>query len=379
MAEDRIPTGRKPESRGYDRIRELLSDNAALPQSIGSYQRQRQTELATSLENLTPIYLDSRFWIELRKAHEQGRGSSAFGLLEALRKAVKDRLAFCPVSASSFMELLQHADRGVRIRTAQLVDELSLGVSLIALDELLASEVEWLFTQTRDARLNPSVVPLWTKLSHALGSIAPSMPTLPPAQQLAFQVTAFDLLWDLPLEEMAGDIHRARPDLTAAAAKISADSQAHAAEITDFKSAYRAEAWGIAQFSAPILANLVRSIEPNAPDTVDEAELTTWSRFIAGGLISSKALQALRSMHVRASWHAIFRRNKGRMFKPNDFTDIEHAAAGVGYCGAFFSEGSLVTAMTQPPVCLDDLYGCFITRDVHEAERFVRGLYSPRS
>jgi hypothetical protein len=357
-----------------DVIHQLLSGARKIPESMSSYHRERQTELAASLAHLKPIYLDTRFWVELRRAQEKGQESPAFGLLETLRKAVGSGVAFCPISASSFMELLQHGDSAVRTRTAKLVDELSLGVSIIALDELFASELEWLVTKAKDVPLDPLAVPLWTKLSYALGSLSISFPPLPATQQLAFQVAAFDMLWDMPFAECADTLQRARPDLSREAAKISEDSQVHGEEILDFTSAYRAEAWGVAQASVRICRDFLRSLGATSPIMSDEGEFGPWAKLIAGGLIQGKARQALRSMHVRACWHAMFRLNRQRRFKQNDFTDIEHAAAGVSYCRAFFSERSLVTVLTQPPVCLDQLYRCVITSDLGTAEQFVSQL-----
>lgn len=101
-----------------------------------------------------------------------------------------------------------------------------------------------------------------------------------------------------------------------------------------------------------------------------------FAKLIAGALIQDKGRKALRSMHIRACWHAIYRLNRARKFKANDFNDVEHAAAGVGYCAAIFTEISLATALTQSPVNLDREFGCLITHDMERAEGSFAANYN---
>jgi hypothetical protein len=361
-----------------DRVRELTTGAARLPATIETYLVERQLALASELKARTPIYLDSRFWIDLSRAARAGPANRAYPLLQALRSAVEAGRAFCPVSASTFCELLQHADSAARAATAQVVDELSLGVSLLSLDELLLSEVRWLLQKTADIPINPEQVPLWTKVSHSLGSVYPNVGWMSADQLLAVQVATVDMLWSMSLEEMARDLRRPPSShFKDAATRITLDSRAHAHEATDFAAIYQSEAVGIASLVAPLCARVVREIHPQAaqaPPQADAGELSGYINLVAGALVQDKARRALRSMHVRAALHAIIRLNRSRTFKANDLADIEHAAAGVSYCRAFFTEASLRTALTQPPVKLDQFYGCLVTSDIEEASGFVRLL-----
>jgi hypothetical protein len=360
------------------RLNDLLNGVDPLPASIHAYLRERQLGLAADLATRTPIYLDTRFWVDLRKASDAGSGSRAYSLLGALRAAVHEGRAFCPISASTFCELLQHADLDVRVATARIVDELSLGVSLVSPDELLVSEATWLLERTIDRPFDPQHLPLWTRLSHSLGVIIPEISGLAADQLLALQVGSVDVLWSTKLEEIAEKLYRPpSADFVKSAAQITLDSRAHAHEVTDFAAAYEAEATGIAQFVAPICARILRAMYAGrAPDAepIGTDELGSYVKLVALGLIQDKSRHALRSMHVRAGLHAIIRLNRGRAFKANDLPDIEHAAAGVSYCRAFFTEGSLRTALTQPPLKLDQFYQCAITNDIDEAVRFVSSL-----
>jgi hypothetical protein len=367
----------RPDDARFDRVRRLLAGDDPLPRSIEEYLDTRQTDLAGELQKRTPIYLDTRVWIDLRKANEHGLGHPAYGLLNSLREAAKGGRAFCPLSASSFSEVLQHSATEVRIATARLIDELSLGVGLVSFEELMSSEIRWLLNQCSDTRLDPEVVPLWTRLSYTLGGVVPIIPSLSERELLAIQVGSLDTLWEMGLEEMAQGLAFQRHDRRAQAEQITHDIRAHAQEASDYDGLYKSEARGMAEVAAPICATIAREMEGGPTPSqfpLTNAEIQRWSMLLFGALVQDKGRHALRSMHVRAAWHAIARRNKGRAFKPNDFIDIEHAASGVGYCGAFFSESSLCTALTQPPVSLDRLYGCYITNDFVAAESFVRQL-----
>lgn len=360
------------------RLQAYLDGSITLPPSIHAHTRQRQVELAVSLARRVPVYLDSRFWIDLRRADEGGETSRAHSLLMALRAAVSDGRLFCPISASTFIEMMKHADAEVRRRTAALIDELSLGVAVLALDELLEAEVRSFAINFTDAPLDPTLEPVWTRLAYALGTVSPEIAGISAPEQLAVQVVGFDAIWETTLEEIAGSLPEpARPDFREAAERMTQDSAAHAHEIPSFEAAYRAELVPMAKMGGDLLGRHLRDRAVTAgesPPALDEADVSAFRNAVGNALALGKARQSLRSAHIRAALHAIIRHNRGRKFKANDILDIEHAVCGIGYCRAFFTEGSMGTAATQPPLGLDRLYGCFVSSDVEAATRFVTNL-----
>lgn len=363
---------------GIERLEEMLAGRLPLPESIDTHIRQRQLDLAASVSQRTPVYLDSRFWIDLQRAEtdDVGTASRAYPLLMALREAVKGGKAFCPISTSTFVEMLKHGDREVRVASAKLVDELSLGITLLPLDELLRAEVRWFVDHPGDHPLDPLAEPVWTRLAYSLGTPVAELQGIPAREQLAFQAVAFDEIWEMTLEEIAMTADPMRPDFNAAAARITEDSAAHSHEIPTFDDAYKSELAPMGELGAAFFVEKVSDLAKEAGQQANmgPAEIALCRNVVRNSLALGKARQALRSGHIRASLHAIIRHNKGRRFKPNDIFDIEHAVCGVGYCRAFFTEGSLGTATRQPPLKLDRLYGCLVTNDFEEATRFVRGL-----
>jgi hypothetical protein len=103
------------------------------PMTIERHSRARQIELGKSLVGRRKIYLDARFWIIVRDIALGIRSEAAARkLLHHLRRGVASGRLICPVSASMFVELMkQPYSPGRRIGTAQLIDQLSLGVSIM--------------------------------------------------------------------------------------------------------------------------------------------------------------------------------------------------------------------------------------------------------
>lgn len=364
-------------------LRGMLDGSIPLPSSIGEHVRERQLALAREIQARVPIYLDTRFWIDLRRAEEGDPDKRRhLPLLHALRAAVAGGKAFCPISTSAFIELQSHGNHSVRLRSAQMADDLSMGVSLAFRDEVMEAELEWLMRHRRTDRPDATVVPVWTRLSFALGTIVPISDMFDPEVMLALQVATFDRLWRLSLRNMVDAL--AEPiggDFSDHARRMTEEARAHAHEVTDFETVYRSEVAGVAESYAPIAARIMKHLavqagaEPEGEPTPDQVR--TWFNMVANALAHGAARQVLRTGHVYASLHAVLRLDKQRKRKPGDLLDVEHAAAGTGYCRAFFTEGPLATTLTQPPLQLDQLYECLVTNDPERALAFVAGLLKP--
>jgi hypothetical protein len=102
--------------------------NAAQSGAIQSYVRTKQLELAATMAERKAVYLDVKFWIILR---DVAMGERDKELLRLLRELVHDGNIFCPISDIIFIELLKKTDLKCRQVVADLIDEMSLGVSLI--------------------------------------------------------------------------------------------------------------------------------------------------------------------------------------------------------------------------------------------------------
>jgi hypothetical protein len=130
---------------------------------LPSYVRSRQLELAVSLEGKKSVYLDIKFRIILRDVVMGVRdGAADQKLLSLLRETVRRNLIFCPISDSTFAELLKKIDLKSRQVTADLIDELSLGITLIPYDLRAGTELAHFLHSARTPNEVYTLLNIWS-------------------------------------------------------------------------------------------------------------------------------------------------------------------------------------------------------------------------
>jgi len=98
--------------------------------SLETYVSRARIALGKALTCKTLVYLDTNYWIMLRQAANDAEANRAHtGLLDMLRRRVASGVLLCPISASTFLELMKQADPRSRLSTSSLIDELSRGVA----------------------------------------------------------------------------------------------------------------------------------------------------------------------------------------------------------------------------------------------------------
>ena len=99
--------------------------------SAEEYRKSYQQVLLNRLSRTKLIYLDTNYWVSLRKA-ELGQGSTnERNLLTTLRAMVRAREAICVSHFYSLIELGRQEQSSLRV-TANLLDELTEGVAIIS-------------------------------------------------------------------------------------------------------------------------------------------------------------------------------------------------------------------------------------------------------
>ena len=347
------------------------------------YTRNKQIELANALRERRAVYLDLKFWIGLREAEAAGTASSYGDLFRALRQAVHSGRAFCPISDSCFLEVFKQSDPATRRQTAELIDELSLGVTIIPSDLRVGTEIAHLLHAARTPGQVFALDELvWTKLSNVLGYYSPSVNMFDAATGRAIEKAFFDYMWTIPLTEMerligdsmsGGEEHHAR-----LAEKLTRDIQAHASGLKSFDQAYEYEVVGVLDLYAGRAASVLLDIAPPSlgpRPAKDSEEYKDVERHCLGLLVAAMKTErgkaTLRTLHIETCMHAAVRWNKGQKFKANDFFDYQHAAAAVGYCDAFFTERSLCSVLTRSDLALDKLYSCTVVSTPEEALEYI--------
>jgi len=370
--------------RGSELDRHLTQSHV----SIDAHTRQKQIELASSIAHKIKIYLDINFWIELRKANSGDGTGDAKDLLNDLRRAVAAGTAICPLSDVIFLELLKQADSSSRQSTAALMDELSLGVTLIESDMRMKTEIaHFIHGKCVRERLHSLNDLAWCKVGHVFGFKHPVAKGVEGNVMLALQKGVFDEMWDLTLGQMiarAGFL--AAPEMLnfdAIAVKLNSGKRDHASEIKSFEQTYKNEVRGIVDLTAQVARDVVREIgvaEGAIPIdeamTSDTAGLIRYKNLLAIVLQKNMSRHELRSLHVQAWLHASHRWNKGRKFEGNDLQDFAHATAALGYFDAFFTEKSLRTMLDlkHKQTSLASLYNCAVCATLTEAKLFVERI-----
>jgi hypothetical protein len=356
--------------------------------SIDRHVKSRVVELGLSIESRIAIYLDVNFWILLRDVtlgfHRQ---DSEQELLRLLRRAVASGAVLCPASDAIFLELLKQSDPSSRVATARLIDELSLGVTLLNGQARMGTEVgHFIHSFDDDACLHPLHYLVWSKLSYVLGFMHPSSPQFHDETQLVVQKAFLDYFWDVPLATVVGmidDVPNADGlRLDGIGQMLTEGNARHADELRSFEQALRAELRGVADLCADMAAAIISDIDVNKgiakllPGTSRWTQCRTMCINLLTHALTEKPetrLQ-LRTLYIEAALHAALRWDKARPFKGNDFYDFNHAGAALGYCRGFFTEQPLHALITSKKLRLDQVYDCHVASDVSGAIAFLRTL-----
>lgn len=356
---------------------------------IERHSRARQIELGRSLEGRRKIYLDMRFWIILRDTSLGVRAEpAARKLLHHLRRGVANGRLVCPISASMFLELMkQPYSPGRRIGTAQLIDDLSLGTSMIPSRIVMGTEIHsFLLRAKGETELHPMQELIWTKVAYVLGDTYPSLAELSPAEELAIQKSFFDYLWGHSLSDMVkttGDDIPPSDGFAELSRETNEKNAEHRDELRSFAQTYDIELKGAIEIAGDVAADVMNQLAekeaghelPATPEQRAKA-VNMCRNLLYHAFKKPQTKDALRCLHIGASIHAAMRWDKDRKFKSNDYYDFQHATAALGYCDAFLTEGPLHDLVTRPQVNLEAVNGCRVFSDVKAAADYVRQICS---
>jgi len=357
--------------------------------SLDRHVRIRLLELGAMLAPRKAIYLDLRFWILLRDAIRTGGSDMADRLLSTLRALVKSGAAFCPISDSTFLELFKQTDSVSRVATAALIDELSLGVTIIPYQVRVGTEIaHYVHSADPAARVYPLRELVWSKLSYVMGFVHPTHKALDGSTNLALQKAFFDHMWDsISLVQMCshlGDafVHADPLNFQQTSASLNEQSQVHAADLKSFRKTYKDELIGVLELFSGELAKIMASMLPPeagplpAEGSAERADVDRQClSFLVGALDTGGGRKAMRSLHIKSLLHAAVRWNKKQTLKPNDLFDFDHAAAAIGYCDGFFTEGPLRAMLSRRDLGLKEDFSCFVSSDLDECLRYLETLH----
>jgi hypothetical protein len=314
--------------------------------SLERHMRKKRIQLGAAVASVQRIYLDQRFWILLRDV-SLGRSvdDATSELLAFLKLSVSEGRSVCPISESVFFELLKQSDNSTRLATAQLIDELSQGITLIPFHDRICQELCNSFYQQAGAiDLIPIQEMVWTKLIYVLGEVHPSSTPFPKKEELVIQKAFADHIWNVPLSEMVTQLSDPPTglDCDSIAANLNTGNRAHFSTLRNYAHVFRIEFEGGLSLFRNEMDVLLKEIDQRGYKEFG-AKLKNMSdnkKFEAFAL-------SIPTLYVFSACHASVRWNKQRNLVGNDLFDFHHAQAALAYCDVFLTEKPLSDMLGQ--------------------------------
>lgn len=352
---------------------------------LNEYFHQRHQELSVQLTAKKAIFLDTKGWVHLRQA--------AFGdptcatwlpVLELLRQLTASQQIFCPVSFTTVIEVLKQSDDRTREATANLLDELSLGIGFCAPDEQIIIEVD------RQARIKTGSperdLSVWTRtcLTFMRDRLLDMKFSLP--EQFPLFEACFNEVWNTPISKFIKNLgHTPTENLTATVARLNSDNEAHRDEIKTFNALLESECIGAARFASRLTHTSVRPhiarklaasglsrFLAESPD--EELETQAVIAWVVEALQTVEGRLQLPSLFTYAAIHAQIRWMRTQKLRDNDLPDHAQVGQAIGYCDALLLDRATRNVVVAPQIRLDQLYGTRIMTTPEEFSTYLQGL-----
>lgn len=366
--------------------------HAAAPEvSVHKYVNGLIAEVGDSIADRHKIYLDTRYWIHLRDA-AMGRPKlpEHSEILERVRSLVSSGVAICPVSDAAWVELFKQSDSATRLTTADLLDELSLGIAIMSEEERVIAELEHFITHPDIGAPSPVLRNrVWIKAGYILGLSIPVMKDLSPEENLLLQKASVDLFWQTThreIAETAGPLPSMSDSWEDSAKRITADMKRYADEVRSIQQAFAAEIAGaLGVFKDAIRVLMFRHFRNTTGNTdlisneqADSSVQTALNMLVNAFRLRPKIMaQRIPSLYSYAMCHAAVRMDKTRKFNGHDLLDIHHASSGIPYHDAVFTETPLRVLVTAGNVALDKTFACAVLSKEKEVLDYLHNVAVP--
>lgn len=335
----------------------------------------KSREYAALVNARKALYLDTKFWIKLRDASLGAPAEPAdTELMAALRGTVKGGKLICPVAGDMISELLNIGDKGKRAAAAQLVDELSLGVTLRMEFERQGVELaDFVRRQGRHPATAPARDLMWTCPGYSFGLAVPYHDKMDPATNLALQKAFIDHLYSLRYATQDRMLGRAPHDRSGLAEQLNQLNEQYAATVTSWPKLLSDEFRGMLDSamdkmaeSLEVIAEEYFKLPANAEDKAGaKATAPKFAAILATLFEQDRLGDYVPSLVIRAYLAAGVRWDKTRRYRENDFHDFAHAVAALPYFDLFATERSLAHLITVP-LKLDRMYRAKVVKTTAE-------------
>jgi hypothetical protein len=342
------------------------------------YRERYWKVLLEGLSKSKLIYLDTNYWVWLREA-ELGHGSTnAVSLLNTLRTMVRSREAICVSQLNSFLELGKQEETSLRV-TASLLDELTEGIVIASMPELLKYDCE----QYISAKLGIQIqggLSIWTKVGqihqHTLPEKMPG-PVTSADRDVVLKAT-IDALWNATFEDVFDQFSWATKHTLNADIDSEVIARVEERKMKQLAEGQSRERGRLSEFSQfvneflrPIFTDQLRTWNtqhhlPNGLDgfmhqlqavmdgAVDDFKARTLGKFLPSAAIPVE----LYTLYETG--------NPNKRLTTNDWVDWNHAAAALPHCNVFLTERNLAHQLRQE-LKADRQYGCTVIGTLEDA------------
>lgn len=339
-----------------------------MPMNIEEYSEQFKIQLGEQMLKRHRIYLDTKYWIHMREA-SLGRASQIhIQIYDKLKLLSQDDVVICPLSEHIFLELMNIGDKQRRFQTAKVMDELSRQVSFIFPLDIPKQELLCFIRNCQNkvegkTILNPTKY-VWTKVFFLLSERHPYNKNFSKADNERMQVNFFKFRSKLTLIEILNNFKKFKVyDRSSLVKNLNKGKDQHL-DFKKFDDVLLQEITGLLDVLRDDIREVLNYLyltkygkNPSLEEIKKSEAVKMMQNMICYVFKQKKVGKELPYIHVQAAIYAFIRYNKEQRFKKNDLADIAHAAWGLPYCNAFFTEKRLATWISKPPINLKKIYG----------------------
>ncbi|MEY2584054.1 MAG: hypothetical protein QOD80_80 [Verrucomicrobiota bacterium] len=334
--------------------RHAASDSVA----FDTYRRRRFDELNAWVRERKTVYLDMKYWIWLRDPDLSPFPAETKALRAALSHGVKTGRLFCPVSYPACVALMRIHPLSLRLRQAELMDDLCLGVAIRNGFDMAEIEFCEFFGRNLPAlqAIPYRVESVWCRVGQMVVEKYLYHDELPPDMMERGRKVMLDVMWERKMTDYA--ILEGLPEHPRNTAfHVNLARQTNPRGRQSFEELFAAELHGALDVLAPRIEEQMISlarifgIRPTAEERAAAGAyrhvlINLFREVVTRGL-DAKAIPSLR---VRSALHASIRMDDRRPFRQNDLEDIAHSSVAVSYSDVFLTERSFAELLNRGSV-----------------------------
>jgi hypothetical protein len=341
---------------------------------VQTYARPKRLALGKILLATKRIYLDTNHWLHLRDVSMgKPRSEKHVAIFRRLAALVKQGRAVCPISYSTYAELLRQNDLVTRTATARVIDKFGKRCCILPPDDVVKRE----FAHLARRGLSPSSdlyavkEMVWTKVTAIVGEhfLEITSPDVPADLREAMPKAMDDLLWSMSLEEIIGvlgDLTNHEENREDVARWLTAGASANQ-NFSTFEQVFLQEVAGGLECYEGMLGDILFNLSPcHASAAEIKQGGKEFAALIYTGFKERRFSTELPGVHIQAGLHAAVRFDKKRHYKPGDCEDFRHAALALPYFDVFCTEKSLKHLLCHKPLEYDKAYKTLVVVDEDE-------------